>query len=94
MPLIDFTKKDKLGRPTIVDPSKQPATAQDILEEIPEIDTVPTPVIDCSSIPDGRYGKDKVVAWFMDNGLYVDPNATKIDLIRVARALCAEQETS
>jgi len=52
------------------------------------------PGIDCSTVPDGRYGRTKVENWFKNNGIPFDDALDKNTLIDQAKALCAEQETS
>ena len=71
-------------------PKPQPAK----VEPTNVVETVPTPTIDCSNVPDGRYGIDKIRAWFDDNGLPYDEHVGKDELLEDAKALCAEQETS
>ena len=104
MPLIDFTKKDEHGNPTVVDgrtPVEVPVVEQALYDDDPpesdsgeEIAAGNPPQIDCSTVPDGRWGIDKIHAWFHDNGLPTSHTATKEDLIAEAKQRCAEQETT
>ena len=91
MPLM---QRDKFGE--FVDVSKvpvpKPRSAKVEPTNVVEVAQVPT--IDCENVPDGRYGIDKIRAWFDDNGLTYDEHVGKDELLEDAKALCAEQEQS
>ena len=100
MPLIDFSKKDENGNPLIITGEETVEAVPTPADWVPPEDVTnvvldePPPSIDCSNIPKGTWGLQKVLAWFDENGIGYEEGAHKDDLISDAKALCAEQETS
>ena len=83
-------------QPSKVETFSQPLTEEGIEALVAEtgVDDDEAKMIDCSTVPDGRYGRGKVEKWYADNGLPVNDELTKAELVADAKALCAEQEQS
>ena len=102
MPLIDFSQKDASGNPKIITgletveavPTPADWTPPEEVTNVVIDEPVPPPTIDCSNIPNGRWGLQKIHVWFDDNGIGYGPQDTKEELVADAKQLCAEQETS
>ena len=100
MPLADFTNKDQYGRPTIITGFEDveivptPADWEPDQEEFTEALAAPVPQVDCANMPDGRYGIDKIIAWFEAGGITVPEGTSKDILVAQAKELCKNQETA
>ncbi len=100
MPLIDFSKKDENGNPLIITGEETVEAVPTPADWVPPEDVTnvvldePPPSIDCSAIPNGRWGLEKIHGWFDDNGIGYGSQDTKEELVADAKQLCAEQETS
>lgn len=102
-PLIDFSQKDATGNPKIITGKEVvevvPTPADQTLPIYPDEkiaadqEPVPSPSIDCSNIPKGTWGLDKIHAWFDENGIGYGDVDTKDELIADAKQLCVEQES-
>ncbi|RKZ85641.1 MAG: hypothetical protein DRQ39_06840 [Gammaproteobacteria bacterium] len=95
MPLTDL-RKNKTGLVAKQDDRQSMPDVYDVTHEVDEVtyevETVPyAPLIE--PIPDGRWGIEKVVAWFEENGIAFDESDDKDNLITIAKTLHAEQET-
>ena len=75
-------------------PEPQPSKVEPVREVTYEVETVPIPTIDCSNVPKGTWGRTKVEAWYTDNGLPVNADAEKNELVAAAKKLCKDQEQS
>lgn len=92
MPLIRVGRQYPILDDVEEQPNRYPLTEQGIDDLV--ADELPTVEIDLTDAPDGRYGIDKIHAWFHLNGLDTNADATKEDLLAAIKQLQAEQEST